>query len=212
MRAFVRDANKAVDLGVRAQDCFVGDLKDPAQVADAMKDCENLIIAAGATPVMEMIDSGKPSFRFLEGQRPEDIDYKATLHQVEAAKAEGVKRVVLVSSAGVTDPDHRLNRLGDSQLLRWKLKAENALRQSGLSFVIIRPGQLLNDEPAGAQQLKVTAEDAEAGRVRRSDVAAVCVSAALDHSLPSLTFNLFAESGEASIGPRELLHSLAGAC
>ena len=206
LRAFFRNEGKANDLELTAQERFGGDLRDPQQVTAAIKGCENLIIAAGASPTMEVTATGERRFRFSDGQRPEDIDYRATRHQVVAAKAAGLRRVILVSSAGVTDPNHRLNQLGDSNLLQWKLKAEDELRQSGLRYVIVRPGRLLNE--GEHRRLRVTAEDTEAGALLRSDLAAVCVGALQDESLPSLTFNLMAEAGGRQPDLAPLLRSL----
>ena len=68
------------------------------------------------------------------------VDWVGQKAQVDAAKAAGVKRVVLVGSMGGTDPDNRLNLLGNGNILLWKRKAEQYLVSSGLTYTIIHPG------------------------------------------------------------------------
>ena len=51
-------------------------------------------------------------------------------NQVDAAKAAGVKHVVLVSSMGVTDPDCFLNKTFGN-ICMWKRKAEKYLLEVG---------------------------------------------------------------------------------
>ena len=207
-RAFVRSAEKAEGIGISAAERFVGDLRESTAVEAALQGCTRVIMAAGASPNMEISDGGARSFRFPAGQRPEDIDYRAALDLVRLAQDRSVQRVVLVSSAGVTDPNHRLNQLDGSNLLKWKLMAEEQLRQSGLPHVIIRPGRLLNAAQGGDRNLCVDPEDRHAGAVLRSDVAAICVAALQDSSLPSLTFNLYAEPGEPTSDVNALIRTL----
>jgi uncharacterized protein YbjT (DUF2867 family) len=68
------------------------------------------------------------------------IDWLGQKVQIDAAKAAGVKQVVLVSSMGGTDPNHPLNKLGDGNILQWKRKAEQYLIASGIPYTIIHPG------------------------------------------------------------------------
>jgi nucleoside-diphosphate-sugar epimerase len=56
------------------------------------------------------------------------IDWLGQKVQIDAAKAAGVKQVVLVSSMGGTDPNHFLNKMGDNaRILDWKRKAEQVI-------------------------------------------------------------------------------------
>lgn len=50
------------------------------------------------------------------------------------------RQVVLVSSMGVTKPDHPLNRIGGGNILVWKRLAEEYLANSGLAYTgVARP-------------------------------------------------------------------------
>lgn len=68
------------------------------------------------------------------------VDWLGQKVQIDAARAAGVKKVVLVSSMGGTDPENMLNKLGDGNILQWKRKAEQYLMASGITYTIIHPG------------------------------------------------------------------------
>lgn len=72
--------------------------------------------------------------------RCSQVDWLGQKAQIDAAKAAGVKHVVVISSMGGTDPTNALNKLGDGGILMWKRKAEQYLIASGLQYTIIHPG------------------------------------------------------------------------
>ncbi|KAK7359189.1 hypothetical protein VNO77_01139 [Canavalia gladiata] len=95
-------------------------------------------------------------------------------------------RFVHVSAAGVTRPERpgldlskqppavRLNKeLGN--ILTFKLKGEDLLRESGIPYVIVRPCAL-TEEPAGAD-LIFDQGDNITGKISREEVARMCVAA-----------------------------------
>lgn len=67
-----------------------------------------------------------------KGYTFEEIDYKGTLNQITAAKDAGVQRFINVSGAGTAADS-------DKHWFVYKWRAEEALRSSGLTYVIIRP-------------------------------------------------------------------------
>eukprot|EP00897_Mesotaenium_endlicherianum_P002257 jgi/Mesen1/2059/ME000150S01154 len=80
------------------------------------------------------------------------ISTEGNINIIEAAKKAGVKRFVLVSSIGAGDsaaavPEKEMAVLGP--VLKEKEKAEEALRNSGLDWTILRPGGLLSDKFPG---------------------------------------------------------------
>ena len=62
----------------------------------------------------------------------ENVDYKGTVHQVDAAKAAGAKRFIYVSGVGAAldSPKH---------WFRYKAMAEQYLQDSGTEWTIVRP-------------------------------------------------------------------------
>jgi uncharacterized protein YbjT (DUF2867 family) len=107
--------------------------------------------------------------------------------EIESIKAYGgdsFPKFVLVSSAGVTRPGRpginldeeppavKLNdQLGG--ILTWKLKGEESLRNSNISYTIIRPCAL-TEEPGG-KELIFEQGDNIRGKISRNDVAELCV-------------------------------------
>jgi uncharacterized protein YbjT (DUF2867 family) len=124
---------------------------------------------------------------------PKNVDYQGVSNLVEAAKTVGVVRFLLISSIAVTKPEHPLNKFG--KVLDWKLKGENALRKSSLTYTIVRPGGLTND-PGGQKGLLLDQGDRISGMVSRADVAEVCYQA-LDHpKTQNVTFEIVSGTGD----------------
>lgn len=164
VRALVRDEPRARTLfGDRVQ-YVVGDVREPATLAPAVAGADYVISAIGSNSGREPENT------------PERIDYRGIEALALAARQAGVKHFVLVSSMGVTNPDHLLNRILDG-LMRWKLEGENALRRSGVPYTIVRPGAL-KDGPGG-EGLRVMQGDSRdvVGQIARADVAALMVQA-----------------------------------
>ena len=99
-------------------------------------------------------------------------DYLGNRHLVDAVKSPHCQRFILVSSIGVREsavalPEQVIETLRPALLA--KAKAEEHLIASGLSFTIVRPGELLS-EPATGEGILV--EDMRvAGSITRIDVA-----------------------------------------
>jgi uncharacterized protein YbjT (DUF2867 family) len=138
-------------------------------------------------------------------------------------------RFVHVSSAGVTRPNRPgINvdqeppavKLNDALggLLTYKLAGEDAVRESGVPAVIVRPCAL-TEEPAGAP-LELDQGDVIKGKIPREDVADLCVSLLQLPSAVGTTFEVkstipFSQPWEGGPGgvaePRDWAAELAGA-
>eukprot|EP00741_Cyanophora_paradoxa_P016272 tig00020911_g15711.t1 len=213
VHAFVRNAEKAAqDLPAQGVRAFSGNLadaapeKNPAALRGALDaafaGCKALVICSSAMPVVTFAPGAeRPTATFAEGLWPETVDFHGQVAQIEAARAAGVEHVVIISSMGMSDPNHMLNKMGpDGNILKWKKKAEDHLRASGLKYTVIRPGGLL-DEPAGQKQLLVGNDDiAGAGRpsVPRADVAEMAVRSLRAAGAANRTFDLFTGTGPAT--------------
>jgi uncharacterized protein YbjT (DUF2867 family) len=100
------------------------------------------------------------------------VDSVGNINAIDAAKAAGVTRFVLVTSIGAGDsraaaPAPMLKALGT--VLVEKEKAERHLIDSGLQWTIIRPG-FLNDKPRDAQGT-LTQNTSMLGAISRAEVA-----------------------------------------
>jgi uncharacterized protein YbjT (DUF2867 family) len=195
VRALARNAEKAQEIAGEGVEIIEGDLRDPDAIERAVTGARAVIISIGAGPQRRMKEDGTPDFFYAEGQTPAIVDYAGNVLVVEAAERQGAQQVVMVSTIGVTNPEHFLNKMGGGRTLDWKLRAENHLRDSGLPYTIVRPGGLEGAKPE-LVQLVVGTGDTIMGQVARKDVAEVCVQALFDEAAIGKTFELIATEGE----------------
>lgn len=109
-----------------------------------------------------------------------------TANIIEACKANGVKRISVVTSIGAGDSEGQAPFFFKVLMMTVMKKtfedknAQEALFLGGpgadLEFTIVRPGGLSNDPPNGI----INVISGEAGSIARADVAAFCLDAVLD--------------------------------
>jgi uncharacterized protein YbjT (DUF2867 family) len=183
VRAFVRDESKArVVLGDDI-DYATGDVRQINTISAALSDVDFMISSIGSS-------RGDPA------NNPEAVDYLGVKNMAVAAAEAGVRQFVLVSSSGVTQEDHFLNKAFDN-ILTWKFKGEEALRSSGVPYTIVRPGGLVNTP--GNQDAVVFAQgDTTTGIISREDVALICIAALQSSAAVNKTFETYSskEPGE----------------
>lgn len=181
VRVFVRDEPRArAELGDAVQ-YFVGDVRTGAGIEAAVKGADYVVSALGS------------NVRNDPQNTPERVDYHGVRLLAEASAKAAIKQFVLVSSMGVTHPDHQLNKMFDN-ILVWKLKGEDALRASGVPYTVVRPGGLLNT-PGGEAGVKAFQGDdlRNQGSIPRADVATVALAALGKQSAQGKTFELVAD-------------------
>jgi uncharacterized protein YbjT (DUF2867 family) len=123
-----RNRFPGLDIDYRA-----GDVRDPASLRAAMSGVE-VVIGCQQFP-------GSPMENRRRGYTFEEIDAKGTEHLVRAAKEAGVKRYIYLSGAGAS-PD------APQHWFRAKWRAESAVRESGITYVIFRPAWVYGPEDA----------------------------------------------------------------
>ena len=109
--------------------------------------------------------------------RKDTVDRGAAVLLADAARAGGVRRYLLVSSMGVDDPPRPGTDAVWAAYLVAKKSAEDALRDSGLDWTIVRPGRLTDDPGTG--RVLLAPPPVERADVSRADTAAV-LAALLD--------------------------------
>ena len=174
VRAATRDPAKAAETHGSEFNWIQVDVKDKASLSKAME---------GATYVISSIGNNKDA---------SNVDFGGVASAVDAAKAAGVKHFTLISSAGVTQPDHFLNRVFNN-LLMWKFKGEQHLRASGLDYTIIRPYGLQDDLDARSKFMSVLflqGDNIPNGIVDRKDVAKVAIASLKAEGASGKTFEL----------------------
>jgi cytosine deaminase len=165
VRSLIRNPAHADDVrAAGAFDAVVCDLEaaGPDEVGTAVGAVDAIVFAAGAGP-----GSGPA--------RKETMDYGGVVKLLEAAERNGIGRFVVISSMGA-DPDHEGEETFDVYL-RAKGKADAAVSASGLDHLIVRPGMLTDDPPAGTVE---AAASVERGEIARADVAAVIAALLAD--------------------------------
>lgn len=183
VRALVRDAARAQQVLGDEVDYRVGDVRDIETLRPAMEGVDFVISAIGAG-------------RSDPKNGPEAVDYGGVKNLASAAHEAGVQQFVLISSGGATQEDHELNKMFNN-ILRWKFKGEEALRSSGLTYTVVRPGGL-SDNPGGEQQLIFAQGDNSAGRITREDVALICIQALQVPAARNRTFEAFSSETSGS--------------
>lgn len=182
-RAMVRDPDQTDEMEALGGDPVVADLTE--DVADAVEGADAIIFAAG---------SG--------GDAVYDVDRDGAINLIDAAEDAGVDRFVMLSSMGADDPESGPDALED--YLTAKAEADEYLRQSGLEYTIVRPGELTNDDGMGTIEV---GDDIglDAGDIPREDVARTLVVALEHDELVGETFELL--SGDEPID--EALETIA---
>lgn len=164
VKALVRDAAKARELLPPEAEIVVGDVLQPKTFTAALADCTVLLSATGAAPSFDPTG-------------PYQVDFEGTKNLVQAAKQQGIEHFVMVSSLCVSKLLHPLNLFW--LILVWKKQAEEYLQRSGLTYTIVRPGGLKEDDSDD----KLVMEGADRlfeGSLPRAKVAQVCVAALND--------------------------------
>lgn len=135
---------------------------DTAGLTDLLRGQDAVVWSAGA-------GGGNPARTYA-------VDRDAAIRSMDAAKAAGVARYVMVSYLGA-GPDHGVPE--DNSFFAYaeaKTAADEHLRGTGLDWTILQPGPLTLDEPTGL----VEVADPGVGRVARADVAGVIAAVLLD--------------------------------
>jgi uncharacterized protein YbjT (DUF2867 family) len=159
VRALARRPTVATD-AMPSPEWVVGDVSAPLTLVAPMRGVAAVISAIGGRAPW-----GAAGFRA--------IDWEGNRALIDAARAAGVRRFILVTAASA-------GRSGVPYSwpiapYPWKARAEALLRASGLDYTILGPGGL-TDGSADRQGLRVTARaDYRTGMVARADLAALAV-------------------------------------
>lgn len=152
----IRNPDQSDDIRETGAEPVVCDLEhaQAEEIRAAVRDADAVVFAAGAGP-----GSGP--------ERKKTVDRDGAIKLAHAFEEEGGGHFVVVSSMGA-DPQASEGDMAAYQ--RAKGEADEAVRASGLTHTIVRPGRLTDDPGTG----KVKAgTDVGRGDIPREDVAAV---------------------------------------
>lgn len=117
------------------------------------------------------------------GKNVVDVDQEGAKKLIDASKKERVRKFVMLSSMGVDNPRGELK-----EYLQAKQNADQYLDISGLTFTIVRPGALNNNEGTG--NIKLSQKLNERGEIPRWDVARTLVKSLEDDIAKNKAFEI----------------------
>lgn len=161
VRAMVRNLDKAREILPPEAELVVGDVLQPESLGVAIGDSTVVLSATGASPSFDPTG-------------PYKVDYEGTKNLVDVAKTKEIEHFVMVSSLCVSQVFHPLNLFW--LILVWKKQAEDYLQKSGLTYTIVRPGGLKNEDNPDPVVMS-SADTLFDGSIPRTKVAQVCVEA-----------------------------------
>ena len=161
VRAMVRNLDRAREILPPDAELVVGDVLKLDTLAAAIGDSTVILSATGASPG-------------LDPTGPYKVDYEGTKNLVDLAKTKGIEHFVMVSSLCTSQWFHPLNLFW--LILVWKKQAEEYLQKSGLTYTIVRPGGLKNEDNPDPVVMS-SADTLFDGSIPRTKVAQVCVEA-----------------------------------
>ncbi len=193
VRALVRNLETAQQILPPQVELVTGDVLRPQSLEGAIGDSTVVLCATGAKPGPD------PTAPYM-------VDCQGTKHLVDLAKARGIDHFVLVSSMCVSQLFHPLNLFW--LILVWKKQAEEYLRQSGLTYTIVRPGGLRNADD-NLPIVMAPADSLSDGRIPRQKVAQVCVEALFEPASRQKIVEIVARGDVPRQSLRDLFASVA---
>ncbi|NND88732.1 MAG: SDR family oxidoreductase, partial [Flavobacteriaceae bacterium] len=124
------------------------------------------------------------------GENVHDVDQEGAKRLIDASKKNHVKKFVMLSSMGADHPEGELK-----DYLQAKQNADQYLDISGVTFTIVRPGSLNNNEGLG--KIKLQHKLNEQGEIPRWDVARTLVKSLETEAAKNQAFEIL--SGETKI-------------
>ncbi len=161
--ALVRDASK-VEVSDPHLHVVAGDILNARDVDTAMAGQDAVICSLGTGVTFKHVTL------FSDG----------TQHLLDAMHKHAIRRIVCITGIGAGDSrghggffyDHVVEPTVLHTIYEDKDRQEELLRQSDRDWIIVRPGQLTNDEATGKYRVLLDLTGVTVGKVARADVAA----------------------------------------
>jgi uncharacterized protein YbjT (DUF2867 family) len=182
VRALVRDRERAREAIVQNAEIVEGDVTRPESLGPAMEGVSHIVYTAGVTS------------RTAGEEIVKATVHDGVLNMIEMARAaDGRGRFVLMGAMGTTRGSplsFGLNLL-KGNTLRWRRRAEEALRRSGLDYTIVHAGILVDAESRSRGVLlgQPPRRMWPWTRISRADAAEVLVQALLHPEARNTTFD-----------------------
>lgn len=164
--ALVRKEEQIAQFENNGIETILGDLED--DISQTTKGIDKVVFAAG---------SG--------GKKVVQVDQEGAKKLVDASKKHQIKKFVMLSSMGADNPEKAKDL---QEYLKAKHNADEYLKKSSLTYTIVRPGSLTNEEGKGSITLNESLE--KQGSISRDDVAQTLVRTLHDDAALNKTFEI----------------------
>lgn len=155
--AFVRKEEQVKEFKEKDVEARLGNLEDSVEeIKKSMNDIDAVVFTAGS--------GGSTG-----ADKTLLIDLDGAVKVIEATKASGIDRFVMVSAFGADDRDRWSDELKSYYVA--KHFADMWLMDSSLNYTIVRPGMLENKESIGKVLIKDVIKDNDVFSIPRIDVA-----------------------------------------
>ncbi|MFB5661267.1 SDR family oxidoreductase [Alteribacillus sp. HJP-4] len=161
-KAMIRKQEQASFFEELGAETAVVDLEDDIEsISKAAEGVDAVVFTAGSGP-----NTGKDKTIL--------IDLDGAVKTIEAAKAAGVKRFIMISSFDTRREAIQAVSSSFAPYVAAKHYADEWLKRTDLDYTIIHPGGLTNNEGTGKVEAAI---EVERGEIPREDVAGVIVAA-----------------------------------
>lgn len=157
-------------------------------------------INKGTSNTIKSYDAEEGMRDLLAGKETLENQFRFVLDHVKATPAGEEPDVILVSCAGAGIESEETRE----KVAKYKSLGEGALRNSGLGYTVVRPGELV-DEPGGNRALIFDQGDRITQKISCADVADVCLRSMHESTARNKSFEVCFEYDSGSSSMYELV-------
>ncbi|MDX1652189.1 MAG: SDR family oxidoreductase [Brumimicrobium sp.] len=168
--AMIRKSDQKSYFEKQGVETVLADLE--GDLSHAVENIDRVIFAAG---------SGSDT----SDQKTIDVDQKGAISLMEECENKNIRKFVMLSAMGTDNPSEMSSI---SHYLKAKKKADDHLKESGLSFSIVKPGKLTF--ASGSNTIQAEEKLDEKGSISREDVAQVLVQCLSDDIAQNKSFEV----------------------
>lgn len=179
--AMIRSEDQKATFEFLEVDTVLADLE--GDVREAVKNVDKVIFAAGS-----------------RGKKLKEVDQEGAINLIDQARSAGIKKFVMLSSMGASDPKNGPEDL--KNYLQAKKVADDHLRACFMEYSIVQPGYLTNNEKTN--KIKVGENLNDFGKISRKDVAQVLVNCLEEGTAQNTTFEVISGNLGTEIALRDI--------
>ena len=183
VRATTRNVERAKQRFDTDYEWVRADVRDPRTLVEPMRDVDYVV-------------SSIRSSDWTGPYSPEMVDYHGMRNLVDAAKEAEVKHFVLISTATSGPQVDQSKNPAKNYVRHFKTKGEQYLRESGLSYTIIAPGRVPEEDGGKIPFILLDRKDYYVSRITAGDIALVALDALTN---PAARGKAFAMRNEPSV-------------